>query len=196
MSAAHGALEALLTPDDGYGLEAEMLWISFAGGSNEPVAPFIQSVQRVAFQQNRIKDDKWIAELASTCFTDKALVWHLALGKDAQSSWVKLRVALVQQYLVQEPTQAPKPSPIQAPLQPKAAAPQPKPASPAVTDIGRIEILLPEYGARLGFLSQDSTGKFVVDPDSENALKLQKVLHTDSIHQQLKIYSLRVVNVG
>ncbi|KIO30585.1 hypothetical protein M407DRAFT_20310 [Tulasnella calospora MUT 4182] len=206
MSSAHGPLEALLTPDDG-SIGAPMtdkaaaallnhnpiVWISFAGGSNEPVAPFIQSVQRVAFQQNRIKDDEWIAELASSCFTDQALVWYLGLGKETQSSWAKLRIALAQQYLVQAPAQAPKPSPAKTALLPKAAQ-QPKPASPAITDTGRIEVLLPEFGDRFGFLSQDSTGEFVVDPNPENALKLQKVLYTDSIHQQLKIYSLRFVN--
>ncbi|KAG8922935.1 hypothetical protein FRC01_013437, partial [Tulasnella sp. 417] len=147
----------------------------------------------VAFQQHRIKDDEWIADLASTCFTDKALVWYLGLGKETQSSWAKLRVALVRHYLVQIPTQVPKPSPTRIPLQPK---PQPKPASSAATDVGWIEVLRPEFGDLLGFLSQDSAGTFVVDPSPENALKLQKVLHTDSTHQQLRIYSLKLVNVG
>ncbi|KAG8930085.1 hypothetical protein FRC01_003265, partial [Tulasnella sp. 417] len=172
-------------------------------GPNEPVAPFIQAVQRVAFQQNRIKDDGWIAELASTCFTDKALVWYFGLGKETQSSWARLRVALVQQYLIPIPVQAPNQNPTKPPSQPKvpppqptAPPPQPKMVLPTITDIGRIEVLLPEFGYRYGFLSQDSTGKFVVDPDPEKALKLQKVLHTDSIHQQLKIYSLKFVDVS
>ncbi|KIO30586.1 hypothetical protein M407DRAFT_20311 [Tulasnella calospora MUT 4182] len=204
MYSAHGPLEALLTSDDDT-IEAAMpsealvnpnpiVWISFAGGPNESAASFIQSIQRVAFQQNRIKDDEWIAELASTCFTDKALVWYLGLGKETQSSWTRLRIALVRHYLVQIPAQAPRPSPARTPPQPKPAPPQPKAISSATTDIGWIEVVRPEFGDLLGLLSQDSTGKFVVDPSPEKALKLQKVLHTDSIHQQLKIYSLKFVD--
>lgn len=168
-----------------------IVWISFAGGPNESVATFIQSIQRVAFQQNRIKDDEWIAELASTCFTDKALVWYLGLGKETQSSWARLRIALVRHYLVQIPAQAPK---ARTPSQPKAAPIQPKPVTSTTIDVGWIEVVRPEFGDLLGFISQDSTGKFVVDASPDKALKLQKVLHTDSIHQQLKIYSLKFVD--
>ncbi|KAG9027962.1 hypothetical protein FS837_004020, partial [Tulasnella sp. UAMH 9824] len=185
MSSIHGPLEALLMADGGT-IEAAMC------GPNESVASFIQSIQRVAFQQNRIKDDEWIAELASTCFTDKALVWYLGLGKETQSNWTRLRVALVRHYLVQIPAQ--KPNPGRALTQPKAAPPQSKPVTSAATEVGWIEVVRPEFGDLLGFISQDSTGKFVVDASSEKALKLQKVLHTDSIHQQLKIYSLKLVD--
>ncbi|KAG9040954.1 hypothetical protein FS837_012918 [Tulasnella sp. UAMH 9824] len=204
MSAAHGPLEALLTSDDGT-IEAAMstaalpnpnpvVWISFTGGSNESVSSFIQSIQRAAFQHGRITDDEWIAQLASTCFAEKALVWYLGLDKGTQSSWTKLRIALVKHYFVQKPVQEPKPNLTKTPVQPRAAPPQPKEASSAIAEIGRVEVLRPEFGNRLGFLSQDSTGKFVVDPSPDNALKLQKVVHTDSIHQQLKIYSLKFVN--
>ncbi|KIO30588.1 hypothetical protein M407DRAFT_5523 [Tulasnella calospora MUT 4182] len=151
-----------------------IVWISFTGGPNESVASFIQSVQRVAFQQNRIKNDEWVAELASTCFTDKALVWYLGLDKGTQSSWAKLRIALVKHYLVQPTSQAPKPSLAKAAIQPKAPPPQPKAVSTPINDFGRIEVIRPEFGERLGFLSQDSTGKFVVDPSPDLALKLQK----------------------
>ncbi|KAG8930088.1 hypothetical protein FRC01_003268, partial [Tulasnella sp. 417] len=72
--------------------------MSFSGAPDELVTSFIQSVQRIAFQQNRIKDDEWIAEYASTCFAESALVWYLGLDKETRSSWDMLSVALVQRY--------------------------------------------------------------------------------------------------
>ncbi|KAG8899611.1 hypothetical protein FRC01_010437 [Tulasnella sp. 417] len=166
------------------------------GGPNESVTSFIQSVQRVAFQQNRIKDDEWIAELASTCFTDKAMLWYLGLGRETQSSWEKLRIALVEHFIVQALPHTPTTVLSKTPFQAKAAPPQSKATSAPNNDIGRIEVIRPQFGERLGFLSQDSTGKFVVDPSPELAVKLQKVLHTDATQHQPRIYSLKLVNVG
>lgn len=83
-------------------------------------------------------------------------------------------------------------------LEPVTVSPQPKlsPAAPKLPDIGIIEILLSQFGDVLGYLSQDSRGKFVVDADAEKALKLQKVLHTDSEQPLNKIYSLRLLDVS
>ncbi|KAG9040950.1 hypothetical protein FS837_012914 [Tulasnella sp. UAMH 9824] len=76
-------------------------WISFSGASNESGVSFVQSVQRIAFMQNRTEDDKWIAQYASTCFADSALEWYLTLEDKTQTSWKKLRLALVQRYPAQ-----------------------------------------------------------------------------------------------
>ncbi|KAG8949846.1 hypothetical protein FRC04_008149, partial [Tulasnella sp. 424] len=162
-----------------------MPWTSFAGGATDFAAPFIQSVQRVAFLQGRIKDDEWIAEYASTSFTDSALEWYVGLEEETQLSWKKLRVALVQRY----PVEPPKPVP--PPISAQATA-----ALPAITDTGRIEVIRPEFGDFLGYLSQDSTGRFVVDPRPGKALKLKAVIHTKAKHQHQKIYSLKMLNVG
>ncbi|KAG8964273.1 hypothetical protein FRC00_002961 [Tulasnella sp. 408] len=200
MSSAYGPLEALLNSD--VSIEAPIpqknpkallnpnptVWISFAGGSNESVATFIQSVQRIAFQHSRMKDDEWVAELASTCLTDKALLWYLELEKATQLSWAKLRTALLQQYLIQLPADELEP------VATKTSLPPPIVTSSVMKDIGRVEVIRPEFGDCLGFLSQDRSGKFVVDPRPERALTLQKVLHTDSDQQQSKIYSLKFVN--
>lgn len=145
----------------------------------------MQSVQRVAFLQGRIKDDEWIAEYASTSFTDSALEWYVGLEEETRSSWKKLRAALVQRY----PVEPPKPVPPPTPAQPTAAP-------PAITDTGRIEVIRPEFGDFFGYLSQDSTGRCVVDPRPENALKLKAVLHTKAKHQHQNIYSLRMLNVS
>ncbi|KAG8964270.1 hypothetical protein FRC00_002958 [Tulasnella sp. 408] len=162
------------------------LWISFAGAPNETAAAFIQAVQRIAFMQNRVKDDEWIAEYASACFSDSALMWYLTLDEDTQTNWKKLRLALAQRYPVQPA--APPPA-----ARPTTASARPKATSPAITEIGRIEVVRPEFGDFFGYLSQDSTGNFVVAPGPENALKLKAVLHTNSKNQQEKIYSLRIL---
>ncbi|KAG8901621.1 hypothetical protein FRC00_005929 [Tulasnella sp. 408] len=200
MSSGYGPLEALLTSDGT--IEAPIsqkaaatllnpnptVWISFAGGSNESVATFIQSVQRVAFQHGRMKDDESVAELASTCLTDKALVWYLELEKGTQSSWAKLRTALLQHYLIQLPVDE-----LES-VATKTSLPPPIVTSSVIKDIGRVEVIRPEFGDCLGFLSQERSGKFVVDTRPERALTLQKVLHTDSDQQQSKVYSLKFVN--
>lgn len=59
--------------------------------------------------QNRIKDDEWMAQYASTCFADSSLEWYLALEDETQTSWKKLRLALVQRYPVQPSKQPPAP---------------------------------------------------------------------------------------
>ncbi|KAG8910408.1 hypothetical protein FRC01_006349, partial [Tulasnella sp. 417] len=141
---------------------------------NEFGASFVQSVQRIAFMQNRIKDNEWITEYVSTCFTDSAMVWYLGLDKDTRSSWEALRQALVQRY------PPPKPS-----VQPKADP-------PARVKVGWIEVLRPEFGDSLGYLSQDPEGEILVDASPENALKLKMALHTDS---RQKIYSMRMLDV-
>ncbi|KAG8922934.1 hypothetical protein FRC01_013436 [Tulasnella sp. 417] len=160
-------------------------WISFSGRPKESAASLIQSMQRVAFLQNRIEDDKWIAQYASTCFTDSALVWYLGLEKDTRSSWEKLRLALVQRY----PVQATKPTPAFATA--STALPD-----PVIPDTGRIEVVQAEFGDVFGFLSQseDSWEDFVIDPNPEKALTLQMVLHPDSQQQSQKIYSLKMTN--
>ncbi|KAG8910407.1 hypothetical protein FRC01_006348 [Tulasnella sp. 417] len=160
-------------------------WISFSGAPNESAALFVQSVQRIAFAQNRMKDDEWIAEYASTCFAEAALAWFLSLEDEVQTSWKKLRFALVQRY----PVPTPQPAPSIVPATPKAS-------SPGIPDIGHIEVLRPEFGDFFGYLSRDSTGRFVVDPSQEKALKLKAVLHTNSKNQNEKIYSLRVLEVS
>ncbi|KAG8930086.1 hypothetical protein FRC01_003266 [Tulasnella sp. 417] len=160
-------------------------WISFSGHPKESAASLIQSMQRVAFLQNRIEDDKWIAQYASTCFTDSALVWYLGLEKDTRSSWEKLRLALVHRY----PVQATKPTPA------FATAPTAQP-DPVIPDTGRIEVVQAEFGDVFGYLSQDedSGEDFVIDRNPEKALTLQMVLHPDSQQQSQKIYSLRMTN--
>ncbi|KAG8964272.1 hypothetical protein FRC00_002960 [Tulasnella sp. 408] len=153
------------------------------GGPNESAASLIQSMQRTAFLQNRIEDDRWIAQFASTCFTDLALVWYLGLEKDIQSSWDKLRLALIQQYPVRPPRST---VPAAVPVQP---------TSP-ITNVGRIEVVRAEFGDVLGYLSEDGRDSFAVDSDPENALTLQAVLHTDSQQQSQKIYSLKMINAS
>ncbi|KAG9021053.1 hypothetical protein FS837_007614 [Tulasnella sp. UAMH 9824] len=152
-------------------------WISFTGAPNESAATFIQAVQRVAFMQNRVKDDEWIAEYASACFADSALMWYLTLEEETQTNWKKLRLALAQSYPVLRAQQL-----------------KPKPTSPAITEIGRIEVIRPEFGDFFGYLSQDSTGNFAVVPGQEKALKIKAILHTDSKNQHEKIYSLKILD--
>lgn len=73
-------------------------WISFGGAPNESSTAFVQSLQRVGFQQRRGRDDGWMAEYAAACFEGAALIWYTDLDEEVQESWKKLRTKLLRSY--------------------------------------------------------------------------------------------------
>lgn len=110
-------------------------------------------------------------------------MWYLSLEKETRSNWEQLRLALAQRYPPANP------NPTTTPAQPQAAP-------PVTTNIGRIELLRPEFGESLGYLSRGSTGKLEIDTSPERALKLKLVLYTDSKNPQERIYSIGRPNVS
>ncbi|KAG8992649.1 hypothetical protein FRB90_000941 [Tulasnella sp. 427] len=163
---------------------APLAWVTFSGDG--PAVPFIQNVQRIAFSQNRVEDDRWIAQYASTCFSDSSMVWYFGLDEATQSSWVKLRVALVKQYPITPPPSAPAPTP---------SRPSTSSASTSVPrDIGVVEVLRPGHGDVIGYLSQDRKGRIVMEPSSAKAVQVQKVLYQASKSQNSCLYSLKMLN--
>lgn len=76
----------------------ELPWITFSGAPSESPSAFIQSVQRLAFQHGRVSDDRWLAEYASTCFSDDSLLWYSDLEEETCNSWRKLRKAILHEY--------------------------------------------------------------------------------------------------
>ncbi|KAG8929917.1 hypothetical protein FRC01_003542 [Tulasnella sp. 417] len=78
--------------------EHPLPWIVFGGSKEESSVDFIQLVQRLAFQRGQANDDEWIAQYASTCFTDDALIWYSNLESEERESWATLRLALLRYY--------------------------------------------------------------------------------------------------
>ncbi|KAG8952248.1 hypothetical protein FRC04_004955 [Tulasnella sp. 424] len=69
---------------------------------------------------NRLNDDKWITEYASTCFDGDALFWYLELEKKYKKAGnVSDSLSLVvSPRFLNPPRQAPSPAPSQAPQHP------------------------------------------------------------------------------
>ncbi|KAG9027478.1 hypothetical protein FS837_004253, partial [Tulasnella sp. UAMH 9824] len=59
---------------------------------------WIRSIHLEAFNQGRYSDKAWIAALASTRISGRALRWYCQQSEDITSDWTKLRVALLDQY--------------------------------------------------------------------------------------------------
>lgn len=139
----------------------ELQWLSFSGLPNESVSTFVQSVQRVALQQNRMIDDVWVAHYAAACFSGDSLLWYSDLDEAIRNSWSELRRALLRQYLQNRqhnPPSAVPPAPGNSYLpQPPAAGParRARPLSQSPSDIrrGRIEVFLPQHARTVGFLA-------------------------------------------
>ncbi|KAG8983516.1 hypothetical protein FRB90_005927, partial [Tulasnella sp. 427] len=173
-------------------------WLTFSGAPNESVGAFVQAVQRVAFQQNRARDNEWIADYASTCFADTASLWYSSLSAETQFNWNRLRAALFQRF----PAQSVMPPSSNVPAMPGpssaiSTSSRALPPTPSVTsETGIIEVMRPGLPGFFGYLSLDSSGAVVIDRDPQKATQLQMVLHQDSSSKPDKIYNLKIVNVG
>ncbi|KIO32023.1 hypothetical protein M407DRAFT_19049 [Tulasnella calospora MUT 4182] len=123
----------------------DISWLTFSGGPKESASDFVQSLQRVAFQNGQVNDDRWLTQYASTCFTGDALLWYSDLDDKTRNDWSKLRSAFLRRYST------------------PAIIPQPAVARPAKWNIfsrripeptkGRIEIFLKEHAKTLGFIA-------------------------------------------
>lgn len=151
--------------DDSLNRSTELPWITFSGAPNESPSAFIQSVQRVAFQHGRVSDDRWLAEYASTCFSDDSLLWYSDLEEETCNSWRKLRKAILHEYYhgSQNPGALSKRGPLNA-----AGTPAPPTAEPTrrtsstSSNIlrdrrGVIEVFSYDYPETIGCLAYNQT---------------------------------------
>ncbi|KAG9020595.1 hypothetical protein FRB95_003903 [Tulasnella sp. JGI-2019a] len=90
----------------------------FGGNADEDVRTFVQRLQGAAFARGLRSHDDWIADYASILLSGEALMWWSSLGVEVQTSWYRLREALLAQFPVARMT-APAP-------EPAAAAPPPQ----------------------------------------------------------------------
>lgn len=80
------------TSNEGYGV------VVFRGLPGEPCEEFIRCVRGRAFSEGKQRDNEWICDFASTCFTGRALRWYEELDEEIQQDWKLLRQALLRQY--------------------------------------------------------------------------------------------------
>lgn len=166
-------------PDRSPSPSTDLPWLTFSGSPTESASTFIQSVQRVAFKQRRATDDWWLAEYASTCFSDDALLWYSNLDEETYNSWRKLRMALLKQYYHDHKRSSARPivgpldlasaSGPSAAASTKQASTPPSPSAPRKIR-GRIEVFLYRYPVTVGFLAYNlESSKFSIVRDVNQA---------------------------
>ncbi|KAG9039732.1 hypothetical protein FRB95_007159 [Tulasnella sp. JGI-2019a] len=96
--------------------------ITFDGKDSEDVTVFLQSVKRVALDQERQRDDKWMADYVEACLTGEALRWFSTLEESALCSWKTLRDAFLHRFVPPANRPASVPAPAAAIPAPPAVA--------------------------------------------------------------------------
>ncbi|KAG8986180.1 hypothetical protein FRB90_004178, partial [Tulasnella sp. 427] len=162
-------------------------FLSFSG-SGDDVLAFVQAVQRTAFLQNRQRDDAWIADFVSTCFSGSALVWYsTTLDKATQYDWSELRRAMIQRFLPSEENHlvpisaAASPPPASAPSSP--IRPEPSEAPPIRK--GRIKVIDSVSDQVLGYIRRDKMAVMQAEPT--DALIVEYSASSDIQKTQLRM---------
>ncbi|KAG9002690.1 hypothetical protein FRB90_011331 [Tulasnella sp. 427] len=73
----------------------------FEGESIEEADSLIKPVQKGALDAAKQGDDKWMADLAATCFTGRASRWHSSLDRESVTSWKALEKLLLSSFNAQ-----------------------------------------------------------------------------------------------
>ncbi|KAG9019211.1 hypothetical protein FRB90_005286 [Tulasnella sp. 427] len=158
---------------------------TFSGKPEESVANFVQSVQKVAFEQDRSTDDRWISTYVGTCLSDGAMLWYISLDDRTRNNRSKLRKALVTRYNLSPPAAATPADLAQRQLQLLAMQHMVQQRSRGLAKVaqpifqqslggfptrekapnelrGRIEVFVPEGSLWLGFLACQYAARGVV----------------------------------
>ena len=70
----------------------------FHGIDGDECDRFVAAITQAAFQEKKMRDQEWMADLAVAGLRGKALRWYTELDEDVQSNWRLLQKALVRQY--------------------------------------------------------------------------------------------------
>jgi len=114
----------------------------FTGVGSEDVTLWIQTIQRTALERDRQADDAWIASLAAASMAGPAMSWYVGLSEDQQSSWKKLRRAIMDRFagggastspknLTLSPSRGSQLGAVSAPPTARSWSPDPRTVSPA-----------------------------------------------------------------
>ncbi|KAG9019213.1 hypothetical protein FRB90_005288 [Tulasnella sp. 427] len=134
---------------------------TFSGKPDESLMDFLQAIQKLAFDQDRVSDERWIAGYVGTCLTGDALLWYTTLDDRSRNSWFRLRKALVNRF---PPQLGPTPTLTSGmiPMRHASTGPMLSPSfgGPPIPEErnpnelkGRIEIFAPEKNLWLGYMA-------------------------------------------
>ncbi len=82
--------------------------IAFSGGSGKECKAFLHSVMKQAHDNDKSRDDDWIADFVGAHLVGDALVWFIRLPKETRQDWDLLAAALLERYL--QPERATEPA--------------------------------------------------------------------------------------
>ncbi|KAG8995599.1 hypothetical protein FRB94_003536 [Tulasnella sp. JGI-2019a] len=109
--------------------------VKFAGAAGEDISLFLQDIQQEAFRQGRQREDAWIADYALTILRGRALIWYYSLDEESQSSWKKLRVAIITKFGTAALPSDSGPSQMQRITETKGPSPEPLLQPPEYTEM-------------------------------------------------------------
>lgn len=70
----------------------------FEGTDPKECEAFVAAVRRRALEQDKHRDNEWMAVFASTYLGGDALYWYEDLDEGVQNDWSRLRPALLGQF--------------------------------------------------------------------------------------------------
>ncbi|KAG9044256.1 hypothetical protein FS837_008552 [Tulasnella sp. UAMH 9824] len=141
---------------------------------------FIRSLRAAAWKEDKVEDDRWIANYASLHFSGKALRWHSQLPPDVRRDWAKLEMALLDQW--PSPDVADSEDSMQVPIVPTPAAAPHKSNSIATNQAsnqGVIKVVSFDSGKVFYLAQLDSGGKCGLTKEIGSALHVSMDLNTN-----------------
>ena len=70
----------------------------FHGIDGDECDRFVAAITQTAFQEKKLRDQAWMADMALAGMRGKALRWYSSLDEEVQLNWRLLHKALVKQY--------------------------------------------------------------------------------------------------
>lgn len=70
----------------------------FLGIDGQECEEFIRAIHNAAYAEGKIRDNAWMADLALTYFSGRALRYYDSLEPEVKSDWSLLRQALLARY--------------------------------------------------------------------------------------------------
>ncbi|KAG8976843.1 hypothetical protein FRB90_009022, partial [Tulasnella sp. 427] len=70
----------------------------FKGDNPEECEVFVGTLRRAGLAQEKLRDNDWMAGLASSYLTGDALYWFEGLEQSVQNDWNQLRPALLARF--------------------------------------------------------------------------------------------------
>lgn len=72
--------------------------IVFSGRDGHECEEFVQAIHKAAYAAGKLRDDAWMADMAVTCLSGRALRYYTSLEPEVKRDWSLLSSALLEKY--------------------------------------------------------------------------------------------------